>query len=285
MARPLGHNLLSGRVVFVDNNTRYYPMAASVSAPLTLPGILGASLVAWWNADDATPGTLSTWTDRVGSLAVTATTTAQPTASASSWTFSSVAKAALTFDGVANCLVATSFPSLPTGATPGEIWALGNDTSAAGGFKYICRYGAGVATATERGILSNNDARQSPAVTDGVTAILATTSPALTNGFILGANWSGTTEAGRIDGQDTIPATATIATLATGTVRIRIGAVNLAGAGSFFVGTIRHVIVTTILTTLQRQQVEGWLAWDGWSGQPASSNPLPGGHPYKNRAP
>ena len=52
-------------------------------------------------------------------------------------------------------------------------------------------------------------------------------------------------------------------------------------SADYWVGYINEVIVyNTALTTTQRQQIEGYLAWK-WGLQAS----LPSGHPYQNSAP
>ena len=239
-------------------------------------GSLGGLLKAWWDADTGVadvPGVSTDWTDRVAGIVASATLTACPTVSATSFN----GRKGLTFDGVANCLVSTSISALPNGAAPGEIYVLFDDTNAGSGTSYLVNYG-GVATAQDRAMQTTGAAR-SFRISD------RTTNLTVTNIFALGkhvaqGSWSGTEEQARIDGYQTRPSQAVIATLATGTTRLRIGAINSSSASSFFTGVIRHVMVTATLLQRQRQQLEAWLAHDG-----GISHVLPSGHPYRSRRP
>jgi len=61
------------------------------------------------------------------------------------------------------------------------------------------------------------------------------------------------------------------------TSQIVIGAIQTLGAGTFFNGSMFEIITyTSVLTTKQRQQLEGYLAWK-WGLQGS----LPSNHPYK----
>src|SRR5215472_5033160 len=185
MARPLvGHSVLAGQMVVVDQNTRYYPLGVKSGPPLTLPQILGAALTNWWNADDPAPGAVAAWVDRVSSASVPANTTS-PTA-ASNWTASAVAKAGVSFNGTTDGFRLAPVPaSLPLGSTPGEIWILASNPSVATAYKCLIRYGGG-ASGLDRNIHASNDVRQSPLVGDGGTNLIGTTTTPMTGAFLVG---------------------------------------------------------------------------------------------------
>lgn len=251
----------------------------AVAAPPWTPLDLGAKLVAWWNAGDTVNGAVATWTDRVSSIATTATAGLEPISAATSF---NGAYRGLTFDGTDDCLVATSFAALPSGATAGEIWAIANNTAAGAstGGKAIIRYGSGAASATNRGLQRNSVTSVNRAQgTDGITN-LTDTAIDFSGPHILGGWWSGTTEFGRIDGRDFSPASTTIATLATTAGRLRLGAFNLTSASGFWQGIISDIFVTTALTGTEREKLEGWGAWNK-----ELTARLPSGHPYKSAAP
>jgi len=252
------------------------------------PYLLEPSLVAgWWSADDLAPGPVATWTSRYpSSLATTATSTAQPTAAVDSWTNTNYPISGVTFDGVANAMVATSFiPPLPATTTPSEMWALARNDSASPGVKQIMAYGA--VSGNDQRQIATNDGAQHIRVYNGTTVLAASSSPAFAGAHIVGGYWSTAAllEGGRIDGADFLPnATAVIATPVAGTLRLRIGAGNGTSAAAFWAGVIRHIIITTgVLSAAQRQLIEGYFAWDGWDS--AAANPLPNNHPWKNTAP
>lgn len=261
--------------LFDDDGSRY-----STAVGLWTPSTLGAKAKTWWNADDHGTanmtddgaGLISAWKDRIAGLSLTATTTARPTWGAAA-VFSS--KAGVTFDGVANCLVATSFAALPTGNNDSEVWTILN-CGANASTGVIFQYGSATAGLYRR--LQRNSTTH-PAISDGSTSLIPNDD--LTGDFIIGAGWTGsTTESGRLNGQNMVPATATISALNTGTSRVRMGAGNSTTASNFLIGTIRHVVVTSGLTANERLQMEGWLAWD--SGK---ASLLPSDHAFKNWAP
>lgn len=238
-------------------------------------------LRAWWNVDDHGTalmtddgsGVISSWSDRIGGLAITAATTARPTWAAASF---NSAYAGITFDGVANCFVTTTLTSLPTAAVPGEIWMLCANTDPTSTSECTIRYG-GTAAATVRNVGAFTSAsiiRYS--LSDFQTSIIDT-STVFTGYFVTGAAWDATTEYGFINGAPTAPASAVLATgLNTSTTRLRVGANTAATAAAFWGGLIRHVFVTTALGTADRQRLEGWMAWDV-----ALNSLLPTTHPYR----
>jgi hypothetical protein len=248
--------------------------ALTVPRVLWEPEDLGAKLKVWWNADDTANGAVATWTDRIASLAVTATAGLEPISAATSF---NSAYRGLTFDGTDDCLVTTTLTALPTGSTAGEIWAAASDVAASGS-RQLVRYGTGAATS--RGLHRNTVSTiHRPNVSDGSTNLVETV--AVCSGpHIWGGMFAGTTMEGRFDGAAMTPASAVIATLATGTTRLRIGAVNIATASQFWQGVIRHIFITTTLTADERKQLEGWIAWDS-----GLSSLLPALHPYKATPP
>lgn len=242
------------------------------------PTDLGTSLVAWWNADDHGTskmtddgsGVISAWNDRIANVATSATTTARPTWGASSYN----GLAGVTFDAVANTMTGTTLTALPTGATAGEVWCAFNGTSQAAISSMFVYGGAGAVARWLRRTSTNQ-----PNVLDGTTSVTGSVNAA--NGYhVIGGNFSGTTMNGIFDGTLITGSPATTATLATSTSRIRIGAGSSSSASNFFLGVVRHCFVTLILTPFQRQQLEGWCAWDS-----KQAIILPSYHPFRSIAP
>lgn len=240
------------------------------------PTDLGAALKAWWHAGDhGTPnmvddgaGLISSWKDRIAAIDVVATTTARPTWAAASF---NAAFAGVTFDGVANTLRGTTLTGLPVGATSGEIFAAASAT-AGGANRQVVNYGG----------ISANLLRRLQDVSDKLRAsdgsVLSDSLGSLVPLGILCGIFTATTVQSRLNGVDS--AAAAGAAVNTGTTRIAIGANNNTAAGNFWVGAIRHVLITAALTATQREQLEGWLAWD--ANMVAL---LPASHPYKGVAP
>jgi len=234
-------------------------------------------LRAWWLADDWTnallatndgSGLLSSWKDRISLTNPTATTTLRPTAAAASFTGTDgVTRAGVTFNGTATAMTTTSITAIPTGATAGEIFIVGNFTT-----------GTSIGYGTTGGALARRITYSaSPAITlsDGSTSLSATIAngPHIVNGW-----WSGTQMGGSIDGTDLTPVT--IATLNTSSARLRLGATVGASPGTFGNGVLRHAMVTTLLDSTLRQRLVGYLAWES-----GLQSLLPSGHPYKASAP
>lgn len=240
-------------------------------------GSLGGLIKAWWDADtglvDDGAGLISSWTDHVASIAATATTTARPTLGAASFN----QRAGLTFDGTANCLVSTSISALPNGAAPGMIFCLFNDTGSTTG--HVFDYGGSTA-ATDRTISIVGTAPARLMRNSDASTNLTVTAPTVAGKHVLGGAWVPDQEYAYVDGQSVRPASAAIATLNTGTTRLRIGSNNGAAGANFATGVLRHAIVTGRLLDFQRAQLVGWLAWDG--GIP---DRLPGNHPFRYRRP
>lgn len=197
-------------------------------------------------------GLISSWAGRKGAVTVTAATTARPTWAANSF---NSAHAGLTFDGVANTMASTTLTGLPTSSTSGEIWAVfGPFTNIA--TQFVCRYGATTAGAY-RSLGSTASAAAN--ITEGLTAC-SVASPLLTAGFnIVRGQWSGTTESIWLNGVAGASNPVTIASLNTGTTRIRIGAGNATSAANFAATVVSDVFITGILNTLDANRMLGWI--------------------------
>jgi len=248
-----------------------------------VPTDLGTQLVAWWRAQDYTlmvddgSGLISSWKDYIGGLTVTATTTARPTWSATSFNSS---YPGLTFDGSANCFVATSFGALPTGSTAGEIWCVATQTVAQIG--YVCSYG-GTAGGTLR--RAGVNATFHPNGGDGTTALADSGTNLVSSPAIWGIQFSGTTANGWINGTAFNSNPTTIGSLNTLTTRLRIGSNNGSSAASFFGGVGSDILVVSpTLSTANRQNLEGYFAW-ARGMQTASNSFLPASQPYRYAPP
>lgn len=246
---------------------------------------LGASLKARLTADDHGTarmtddgsGLISSWTSNDGAaLTVTAAGTARPT-----WSASAISSPTgntypgIIFDGVANCFVSTTLTNIPTGAAAGEIWILFSHTST--GVGNLCGYGAN-SSGQRRTLLITSS--RTPQVTDGS---VMTDDTHLTPGgvHVLGGFWSGTTQGGQFDGLPLTDGIEIIASLSTGTTRLRIGASLAVSPATFLTGIVCEVLITTLLTSLQRMQLEAYLLRKvGWHRYR-----LPNNHPFYNLAP
>jgi len=220
-------------------------------------------------------GLISAWKDRISGVNLTATTTARPTWAASSFNTS---YAGVTFNGTTNTLATTAFTALPTGATAGNIAIMVSQNSSAGPLFFLFGYG-------QEGIHSRNVGGYPTGgighlnIGDSNTQLDDTSASFIGNHLAVG-EWSGTTMRGWLDGSATNPASVSTISINTATTGgCRIGS-RMESATFFFTGAVRHVFVTTLLTTLQRQQLEGWLAWGS-----GLQSLLPAGHPYKSMRP
>lgn len=247
-------------------------------------------LKAWWNADDHASsvlmtddgaGLISSWTDRINGLAVTAATTARPTWASNSFNSS---YAGVTFDGAANVMTEAALSALiPSAAVPGTLWAVAAPVTpdTAVSLRNPISYG-GNNTGSRRQIehsASNFATANAPRASDsgGTLTITGTASSWISAAIVMG-QYDATTVTGYLNG--TTFGTSGAGTLSTTATRLRIGAVALTAVAGFFNGPIRHVLITTALTTLQRQQLEGWLAWDS-----GLQSLLPASHPFKSVPP
>lgn len=237
------------------------------------PWDLRDELYAWWNADDYGSslmtddglGRISSWKDRKYRINLTAATTARPTYGATAF---NGAKKALAFDGTANTLATTDLSLIPTADVPCEVWALFDFTAPFGTAqaRNLFSWG-GLSGATRRLMNLQNTTAPLFNVGNGATNTInyAGTAPDLYGKFakIIGARWSGTVQNARYDGRPSLVGDTTVASLATGTSRFRLGSNNANTAGNFFYGPIRQFLITKILSASNRLRMEGWLAWDG----------------------
>lgn len=224
--------------------------------------ILGAKLKAWWAADDHGTanmtddgsGLISNWVDRIGAMALTATAGARPT-----WTADGFADAfaGLTFDGVADCMVSTSLGTLPTGSTAGEIWVIFRSLDTDVESDRIVAYG-GDSGATSRQITLLSSNHDAPRAGDGVSFNGNNVTGSL-DPCIVGALYKATTVSGWVNASD-MDNDGTIASLNTGTTRMRIGARNLSAADAFAKCVISDVLITTELTDDERDALRSWAA-------------------------
>lgn len=264
------------------------PALTGTPAATWSPSDLGAALKGWWKASDHGTarmtddgaGLISSWTDAVSGVAVTAALAERPTWSATSL---NSAYPGLTFNGAGsatNGMTNTSYAALPTGSTAGEIWLVGTQAFPGSNGQTGVAVGYGGTSADRRRLIRVATSTVSRGRIDDGSTSLTDTAIVADGSIILGGNWSGTTEGGRINGNIMNPATATIVSLATLGTRLRIGAGNATTVASTWAGVISEVIVTTTLTVLQRQQLEGYWAWAF-----GLTSILPAGHPYKSARP
>lgn len=233
-----------------------------------------AVFIAWWDAQSLSSSPVASWTDRIGgTVASQATGANQPTWSATARN----SKPGLNFLAASSQLLNFTPTGFPSGSAALSVGVAG--FAVAGGF-FNCAfaYGANTGSGTIRFRLDGS----------GTTNTQISLGPS----SLTGTAWAGTDQMSVV----TIPAGATptgslyqdgnaATTLVMGTSALTtdiasIGAIS--SGGNYWNGTIQQVIAANaVLTTSQRQKLEGWESWyDGKAG----AN-LPGGHPYKSRAP
>lgn len=226
-----------------------------------VPEDLGAKLLAWWDAEDATTLTLSgsqiaAWADKV-----TATSLSQgiggsrPLYNATGFN----GRPAAMFDSIDDYLeIASVF--LPIGADPCEMFALNNAPAAADtAVRVSFAYGAAV----------NNDRRMRRQVTTGTgrfspvvgtaTQVSITVTDEVYEGDELGIALFHTTQiSSQVYPSTTFFTNAAVpATIGT---RTRLGCNASASPGNYWSGAINSVIVTDELTTQERNNLIAYMA-------------------------
>lgn len=223
---------------------------------LWTPSELGAPLVGWWDAADATTITLATGvsaiTDKSGNSRTFAQATAadQPALIANAQNGLSVMR----FDGDGDFMETANRVTIRT------LILLARWTNTTGDYRHIwdrftaSLYGWHGDTASSGNLLSTFT---SPLILNGDKYVNGTLTAGLLNRY---TNWTihGFQTTGNIDPNQTGRE-----------------------AGRDFFGDYAEIIYLDILpSTTQRQLIEGYLAWK-WGIQAS----LPNGHPYKNSAP
>jgi hypothetical protein len=229
------------------------------------------------NMTDDGAGLISQWKSTDGSaLTITATTTLRPTYSATAHTPpNGVAVPGISFNG-ANAFVSTTLTNIPTGANAGELWLLFLTTSNLS----QTMFGYGTQSASSRRSLQVLGSNGRSRVTDQTVSIDDSIS-LLGNGgvHVLGGRWQGTTMQSRLNGR--LIGSSTIATLATGATRLRLGADLSTSPASFATIIVFEALITDPLSDLQQQQLEAWLLRKvSWH-----HNRLPATHPFRYFAP
>lgn len=206
------------------------------------PEDLGADLLADWNAEIASSLTLAgsnvtTWTDTKNGYAATQSVSGSKAAYSAT---SLNGRPGLTFDGIDDFLELASQP-FPSGANACEIWALLDQTALAAdtATRIIASYGGSASTirrAIERRVISG--ANRAAAV---VFSAVASNGNVVFSGRHVVRGAIGATESScHVDG--IAPAAPTAAVPATGTERMRIGAISNTSPGNYFQGVINRLL-------------------------------------------
>jgi hypothetical protein len=190
----------------------------------------------------------------------------------------------VTFDGVDDFLLVSSIGTMPSGTASGEIYVAAHNTALAADATDRTALGYGVTTvnaARRIGRVSNGTINKAK-VTDQSTTL---TDDGVANPFngaaIVNGKWDSATESGFMQGVAFSPTASQADAFVTGTNRTVIGGTPAAAPTLLWQGPIRQLLVINgVLSTQDRQRMEGWLAWDcGLTGS------LPAGHPYKSVRP
>lgn len=227
------------------------------------PRRLGASLVAWWDAERSdlitqASSLVSSWKDIVGAYDVVQTTGAsKPAYSATSFN----SRPGITFDGLASELTLVGIPaSFPIGAVAGEIWGVVDQTALAADAtnRQAATYGNG-ASSTVRGLtrsVSVGVNRAAYYCGDGTSKHADEATVNYSGRHVHRGIADGTTIYSEIDGTRSSGVASVPATAAG---RVRIGANSTASAGNFWQGVISTVLVTSILTAAEATQLYAFL--------------------------
>lgn len=238
---------------------------------------LGASLVAWWDAQNTANIALSgsnvtSWTDKQsGIVASQGTGASQPTWSATARN----GKPGLAFAGAQ--VLAFNPALLPGGASPRNISVASFFNGAqGGGGGYPFLYGPNSITAGT--LLDFAGDNTGIFMFDGATVFRPAESSANLDRFMM-IDVSGTTSANwLIDGN-----AAENFALAVNT-GLSVGFVGSyqTGTSGMFTGITQQIVVCN--RALTASEVNKMAGWESWYDGKAGAN-LPGGHPYKSRAP
>lgn len=230
-------------------------------APVWTPADLGASLLAWWDANTGvteTGGAVSAWEDSVAAhTLVQATEGAQPVYSATSFN----GAPGITFDGTADYLSVEGVGALPTGADPCEVWVLVDQTALAAdtSTRQIFRYGSSASNASRavQRFVATGVNRAVIGTGDGASLINTTnTSVDFSGRHVIRAIYGATATSISVDGG---ALTTTNVVPATGTTRTRMAATTAGTAAGFGQGVYAAVLCTSSLTDGEAMRLYAWL--------------------------
>jgi hypothetical protein len=275
---PLGHGKRLGQAnVFFEADCmleRYIPAHCTALTDVSgawKPQVLidAGKIEAWWCGDDVAVGAVTNWVDRIGGLTMTQATTAnKPTCligPGGNW---------LGFDGVNDYLAAASIGTMPSGNAGGHIFmAVDHDLATINSTTTMFGYGSStsfrgltqaVSGATHDRFLGVR-ADPSPSLID--TGFEMVSGPQVIDGWFHPGSISGW-----VNANPTVPPSAAIAAMTTGTTSATVGTGPALAAFSPF--RVRHIFVTDdTMTPDDRMRLQAWTAWDMG---------LPGLLPYDN---
>ena len=240
----------------------------------------------WLDAADTSTvttvsGAVSQWNDKSGNNRhATATSTARPTFGATAFN----SKPGLTFDGTANVLRADALATIAQGndspfSTVAVFNALSGSTfrniagfGSSGGADYFHTY----QISDSNVLLQSRRTTTSPLIQKNVTG-----SSGASSNIITGFTFSGTTGLIYKNGTQDATGDLDVDTFGSSPNQFAIGALPRNTTSGFLAFTLAELVITTgVLSTTNRQKLEGYLAHK-WG---LTAN-LPAGHPYKTVGP
>lgn len=202
----------------------------------------------------------------------------------------------IAFGGGGILTTTTNVSTLPTGNASGTYFVVARAAASGANPQMMFEYGGSTRNVarTIRGFYFSNESLTSP-ITDLGTGSqrCETTSAQYTAGTYtiiastqVGSGADTVTHSGVINGENFSPfPTRTDSEIVTGTAEFNVGGGSLNNAGGtigfYLTGNVAEILVySTVLSTAERQQVEGYLAWK-WG---LSSLITQGAHPYRSTA-
>ena len=227
------------------------------------PLSLGSDLIAWWDADNGVSlsgSSVTSWADRkAGYLAEQTLSGSRPL-----WSDTSFNGApGITFDGnddELTCIDSTLLSTLPTGATAGELWFVGqqNELAVAGALTRLALAYSGADGFSRRSIGRGrpetvNRAIISYGISGAVNVVVEPTVDFSSRHLVRGV--IGNVETIYVDGG---PGTSVAGTSTTSADRLRLGSSANTTASAFWKGLIRDAIFTLPLSTEKAALMQTW---------------------------
>jgi len=226
-----------------------------------VPADLDTLLIDAWDAESSASLTLvgsnvSQWSSIKGATpAVQATDANRPVYSATSFN----GRPGLTFDGVNDSLTSTGVGLLPTGASPGEIWVLADQTTlvADTATRFLLAYGANGAFQRQvlRSVISGANVAQG-GYGDGTTQVVSPASGDFSGKSVVRTIFGAASVGASLNGGsvNTVAVTPN-----TGTERIRFGARANTAASAYSQMVLAGVWFTGPLSDAQTAQMTAYL--------------------------
>ena len=240
----------------------------------------------WLDANDSSTvaqsgGLVSQWNDKSGNRRnATASSTARPTYGATSFN----SRPGLTFDGAANVLRADALATIAQGNdSPFSTVAVFNAASGST-FRNIAGFGSSAGTEyfhtyqidNNNNLVQSRRTTNSPLIQKNITG-----SSGISSNIIVGFTFSGTTGFIYKNGTEDATGDLDLDTFGSSPNQFAIGALPRDTVSGFLAFTLAELVITTgVLSTTNRQKLEGYLAHK-WG---LTAN-LPAGHPYKTVGP